>query len=68
MKNKIENVYTIGKEKNNLKGEIADKQDDEDYYEVKVANDDDHKLLEEFNSCVSKQPNREQLKYDQDIF
>ena len=32
MKNKIENVYTIGKEKNNLKGEIADKQDDEDYY------------------------------------
>ena len=68
MKNKIENVFTIGKEKNNLKGEIADRQDNEDYYEVKEANDDDYKLLEEFNSCVSKQPNREQLKYDKDIF
>ena len=49
----MENVFKIRKEKDNLKGEIVDNQDEEDYYEVKEANDDDDKLLKEFNSCVA---------------
>ncbi len=64
----MENIFKIKKEKNNLEGEIVEKQDEEDYYEVKEANDDDDKLLKEFNSCVAKQPSREQLKYDKEIF
>ncbi len=49
----MENIFKIKKEKNNLEGEIVDKQDEEDYYEMKVANDDDFQLLREFNSCVA---------------
>ena len=49
----MENIFRNKKEKNNLEGEIVDKQDEEDYYEVKEANDDDDKLLKEFNSCVA---------------
>ncbi len=49
----MENIFRNKKGKNNLEGEIVDKQDEEDYYEVKKANDDDDKLLKEFNSCVA---------------
>ncbi len=41
----MENIFKIKKEKNNLKEQIVDKQDEEDYYEVKEANDNDDKLL-----------------------
>ncbi len=49
----MENIFRNKKGKNNLEGEIVDNQDEEDYYEVKGANDDDDKLLKEFNSCVA---------------
>ena len=54
MKKKIENILSSRKEKNNFKRENMYKEDEDEYFEVKEANDEnEHKLLEEFNSCVA---------------